>query len=448
MPIDSWSKYGSMYGSGQNYDEQNNDDDGNNNNNNNNKNSNNGCGGYGGENYWYMGRTQCFKSNVAYSLYGVLKGEKTHGDSPCHKDSYINSFFTTFGVESFTGPMGVYDDYDDVTSECNSQEPQGGGNNNNNNNNNNYNDVQVDDDYLDDNYQFYNYASYTSYGIGCAADSGRFVSDKYSGAFCHGSNYVATTDTLDAFNEAIEDIQCTQIYSRSDARQRRREQERSRQLAENNNNNNQENYKFEEMDAIKILSFSKSCSLRQYPNDCPDPYGLKKKYGTRINQALEYKTGKHRDALPRTIKALSWISLLAGAVLVVSALDIHAKSIIKNRRRAQRRAARINDSGKRKSDHRRRRSKSKSAKSARNDGNSNSKNSAVAISTGPEEEDGGSSRMTDSNSRMTESSTSRGSTKTGGLFSEIAAPTRWWNKANNKPTTTQSEHQLPLPPID
>jgi len=139
-----WTKYGTRYGSGQNYDEQGQDEDDADDEN------DNGCGGWGGEYFWYMGRTQCFKANAAYSLYGVLKGE-SEGSNPCKKKTYINSFFTTFGVESFAGPLGLGIDY--ANSQCTAQEPeegQGGGGNEDY-----YEYAAADDDYLDDNFEFH-----------------------------------------------------------------------------------------------------------------------------------------------------------------------------------------------------------------------------------------------------------------------------------------------------
>lgn len=47
------------------------------------------CSGVADEDVWYMGRTQCQGPNVAFSLYGRLRGSKQkHG---CNEDTYINS---------------------------------------------------------------------------------------------------------------------------------------------------------------------------------------------------------------------------------------------------------------------------------------------------------------------------------------------------------------------
>lgn len=259
-----------------------------------------------------MGRTQCFKANAAYSLYGVLKGNSVPS-SPCSKGTYINSFFTTFGAESFTGPLGL--GVDTINSQCQENEPD-----------QMYLDddqAAADDDYLDDNFQFYNYKAYSSSGTGC--QNKNFVTDSYQGAFCHGRNYLETTSTLDDLNDMLKGMQCTEIYN------------------VNSNNNNEgrrldeEDINFEEMDPIGILSYSKSCSLRQYPRDCPDPYGLKKKYSRAINRAFEFKTGGSRDFWMKTVKGVTWLGALAGVVFLVLSVVVQKLPVQKRGRKRRRR---------------------------------------------------------------------------------------------------------------
>ena len=45
-----------------------------------------------GSTTWYQTRTQAFRANTAYSLYGVLKGDFSLRS--CTQGTYINSFFT------------------------------------------------------------------------------------------------------------------------------------------------------------------------------------------------------------------------------------------------------------------------------------------------------------------------------------------------------------------
>ena len=47
---------------------------------------------------WYMSKTENSEANVAYSLYGILAGEEDNG---CTSGTFINSFFTSAGLESY-----------------------------------------------------------------------------------------------------------------------------------------------------------------------------------------------------------------------------------------------------------------------------------------------------------------------------------------------------------
>ena len=324
-----WTKYGSRYGLGDEEDDQDDEDEV----------DDNGCGGWGGEFFWYMGQTQCFKANVAYSLYGILAGESA-GSNPCTKSTYINSFFTTFGAESFAGPLGL--GVDDASSQCRSVSPDGA--ERGDGNEDFYQYVAADDDYLDDNYQFFDYASYTSYGAGCSAE-GKFVTDKYSGAFCHGRNYMETLDTLDSFNQAVESMQCTQIYSASNGD------------TYNEPENKGDGYNFEEMSAVTLLSFSKACSLRQYPNDCPDPYNIKKKYAQNVERAFAYTTGSQRDVTTKLLNISSYIFLALGLICWFLSYRV-----LKSTRGARRDARKLERS---RSKERRSRSKSKGRSSSK-----------------------------------------------------------------------------------
>lgn len=82
-------------------------------------------GGSADENdYWYLGATPDFAANVAYSLYGVLKGDSTgSGSSPCSAGTFINSFTTSSGFGVFAAALytagAVSSDYSQTySSEC------------------------------------------------------------------------------------------------------------------------------------------------------------------------------------------------------------------------------------------------------------------------------------------------------------------------------------------
>jgi hypothetical protein len=62
----------------------------------------------------------CFRANPAYSLCGVLKGNNDNG---CTSGTYINSFFTNYGVDAFEPVMeaaGVFseDNAASYTDQC------------------------------------------------------------------------------------------------------------------------------------------------------------------------------------------------------------------------------------------------------------------------------------------------------------------------------------------
>ena len=283
LMIHRWSKYGARYGKNQ-------DDNG--------DNAGNGCGGDGGEYFWYMGQTQCFRPNVAYSLYGVLKGA-SHIGSFCKKSTYINSFFTSYGVESFGGPLGL--DVETANSYCTTQEPEDG--------QSEYYVDEIDDDYLSSGAEFVNYQAYTSYGTGCS--SGKFVTDKYTGAFCHGDRFTETLDTLDSFNSAIESLGCTQIYSRSSSGGRELENE---------------DYNFAEMETVKILSFSTACDIRQYPQECPDPYGKKIEYTSNLERSFSTMALTSRSPVQTATNLLAILFALLGLLFMAMAYNVHRKA--------------------------------------------------------------------------------------------------------------------------
>jgi hypothetical protein len=164
-------------------------------------------GGGGDGDDWYMGSVPSFRANVAYSLYGILKGDT---DSGCNKRTFINSFHTTQGLESFTNAMAgagltdlfeIYDGdgHDDsvnvVTSSCNQDDEE-----------------SADGD--DGMYNGQKYFQSTSYGLGCSADGEQhFAIHTYIGAYCDANAIAATTDQLEELNENLSLSKCVPIYT-------------------------------------------------------------------------------------------------------------------------------------------------------------------------------------------------------------------------------------------
>jgi hypothetical protein len=92
--------------------------------------------------------------------------------------------------------------------------------------------------------------------MGCA--SGAYVYALFDGAQCDASSYLYTEDTMDPYNEGMEEITCTQVWD-YDAHVG------GRRLGYGSV-------------AETILSDSKACSIEQYPGTCPDPFGVKERH--------------------------------------------------------------------------------------------------------------------------------------------------------------------------
>ena len=156
-----------------------------------------GCNGGEGDS-WYMGNTQCYRANAAYSLYGVKAGEDLPAHA-CRKKYYINSFFTKNGMQDLGNFLGL-ENYGDATSQCAMV---------NNANDDGEGDENENDNSFQHNVQLYpNAQSYTTY---CA--SGKFVTAMSSGAYCSGTGELQLIDTLSDLNNELGSVNCALAYS-------------------------------------------------------------------------------------------------------------------------------------------------------------------------------------------------------------------------------------------
>lgn len=236
------------------------------------------CNADGGdEEYWYLGLSECFRPNAAYSLYGVLKGDEDLG---CKKTTFINSFYTLTGVEEFTAALASagygFDDEDNaITTQCNYE--------------------QKNDDGYNQNGEFVNNESMNkgsiSYGLGCS--NRNFVQRTYAGASCTGTP-IATTDTLASFNQELHGAQCVRIYQA----------------------NNEENADDAQEDGLDLLYYSKACDVRDSPRQCPDPHGKLALYSKRLNRHTGHAVHPWKE---RVKLASSIILLVAGILLLILA---------------------------------------------------------------------------------------------------------------------------------
>jgi hypothetical protein len=247
-------------------------------------NNNNACGANGGD-YWYMGLSECFRANVAYSLYGVLKGEEDKG---CNKNTFINSFFTTTGISTFTDYMtyagATFTETDDnavaISSDCQAVANENG-DANAAEQSSNVNNVKVN-------------AMSTSYGIGCADKTNKFAMKSYSGAYCDEREVLKVTDTLDTFNGDMSQIQCVSIYDEAAAA----------------NDGNQQN---NGASAIGILSYSEPCNVYLYSGECPDPYGKLNSDARASAHTMAFNDHPRREVVKIVF---SWLLMGFGIVLI------------------------------------------------------------------------------------------------------------------------------------
>lgn len=236
----------------------------------------NGCAGDGNGNYWYMGRTPCYRANVAYSLYGVPKGESVSG-SPCNHRHYINTFFTTHGVENFAYSLGI--DPGDATNQCTVKDHGG------------------DDDAgrrdLADSSHYMLYPDYTSYTTSCGAD-GSFVRSLFQGAYCSDPSTATKWDELQDFNTVMSSMKCMEIYDGA---------------ASNDDQAQEQNNNADGASGIYgILSYSESCSPLEYPHGCPDPFGVK--------ESMDYKP----MSMQPWWKQMNWMDHVAIIFLILAGL--------------------------------------------------------------------------------------------------------------------------------
>lgn len=246
-----------------------------------------------------MGETECFRANVAFSLYGVLSGKEDLG---CDKRTFINSFFTTTGVETFTQALynagvtfqsnsNAENDYPGgVSSQCSSQD----GNNNNNG-----------DDAVSHNQKYG--SGYTSYGLGCYKSA--FAMKQFKGPFCNGQDEVKITDKLTNFNSDMTQASCVPIYGGSSGGD-----------GNDNKNNN----------GLDVLYYSTACSVREFPGACPDPYGKLAGYARADAQAVAKAAHPRRERLKMIF---SWILLALGILLILFSLHVWFRRARRSRRK-------------------------------------------------------------------------------------------------------------------
>ncbi|GKY98947.1 hypothetical protein MPSEU_000850500 [Mayamaea pseudoterrestris] len=143
--------------------------------------SNSRAGNVDENDYWYLNAMPSSGANVAYSLYGVLEGDRLSG---CNKRTYINSFYTTSGFPVFANTLasaGISNTGTQYSTECEN-----------------------------------------GVGLACSDHSGSstFVVTDYNGGQCIPENAKTAwiPSALADFNTLLKDeAQCAKIYSAGDS---------------------------------------------------------------------------------------------------------------------------------------------------------------------------------------------------------------------------------------
>lgn len=222
--------------------------------------------------YWYMGKVPPFGANVAYSLYGSLKGESFSG---CNANTFINSFYTRTGFSEFVYAMA----YAGVSA-----------------------------------FNQYDFSGYSSecqgyYGVGCDYSNG-FAVHQYSTQECNPKYVTGVSDNMQYLNQALQSAQCVKIFD-----------------ASSKSNWNGYNYTVSGT-PLELLAYSQACFYQNYwspDGECPDPYSKLQFYQENFNRGVT--KSKRSDpfeqytlqvAESKRLAAWGTIMLVAAAVILAA----------------------------------------------------------------------------------------------------------------------------------
>lgn len=184
--------------------------------------------------YWYQGKVPPMGPNVAFSLYGSLKGSSFSG---CGKDTFINSFYTSTGFEQFVTSMKYtglsnfyYNDFSGYSSTCSGYK-----------------------------------------GVGCDYSHG-FAVHSYSTQECNPEAYTGVKDTMYKLNTAMKSASCIKIYDRSKG------------------TNWYGGNVTVSGTPLELLAYSNACFYQNFwspDGQCPDPYGKIAFYQQNFNKGIQ-----------------------------------------------------------------------------------------------------------------------------------------------------------------
>ncbi|KAL7560765.1 hypothetical protein ACA910_005334 [Epithemia clementina (nom. ined.)] len=281
------------------------------------------------EGYWYLGYTQPYRANVAFSLYGILKGRPDRG---CNRATFINSFFTRFGAQTFVeamqlkGHIGGYQgsnyDYfanDGFSSVCFRQFGDDDG-------------VVKDDDANGGVPGFGEimYPNASSTTLGCSATQ-QFQIHSFQGMACNLDKFTGVTNYLEEENKILNNLGCVPIYDTSTDAQN--DDYYTKQYEWNTDDffsSNHGGYNMDESEQnvvpqishpLDLVKYSQACSILFSPESCPDPHGLVQSYLTVLNDGTRVRTTADYAAMVK--RNTAWIIMvLFGVVMMLSAFTM------------------------------------------------------------------------------------------------------------------------------
>ena len=283
--------------------------------------------------YWYMGNTQTFRANIAFSLYGILAGEKDRG---CRKATFINSFFTRYGVQSFVQSMRLknyleqntdteYDVLGDA-GQYNSDEATGAVGFSSVCAVDNANDEDDQQQQFDESGQ--ENSNVISYSLGCGESDHGFQLESFRSSTCNSLKYTGSFIKLREATTHLETVQCAVLYDRNNDAEYEYDRDDMENNSNNNNNNGEENEMFPDINnPLDLLKYSESCSIIVNPVFCPDPYGRLKTYVENLYQGTGTSIVHERGFQSFLLHQLpSFFLILCGASMLYFAQSLISKS--------------------------------------------------------------------------------------------------------------------------
>lgn len=272
-----------------------------------------------GDENWYMTRYQPFRANAAFSLYGTLRSGSSFGRN-CRKKTYINTFFTYLGADSLLKAVGdsttAFPDSGYGSAYCYEvqNEESGSGSGSGSGDHRRLSGSGSGD------------GGGESTTMGCSED-GDFVLATFDGDDCDGSQFLnGTEEYLDDYNKAMDDQSCTQVWNYRKYATRR--------LADGNNDDGDDVVESQVIygsPAEYILASSFACDIDLFPEQCPDPYGLKAMYSSNLKASARRNKPVKLILWQQPLRMISWLFLFIAAALWIISYYADNRRRIKSR---------------------------------------------------------------------------------------------------------------------